>query len=117
MKKFGIGITNPKAMFTNLFTTTDANGFTAINAGISNAGFGGSLVLDDGASVKNIGANDMLVKHTNTSHGDDTGFKLATDEELFIECTNLSDLFVKNVTAGQGISYSVYSNWGLIDGI
>jgi len=110
MKKFGIAITNPKTMYTNLIPDSDADGFTAINTGISNAGFNANLILDDGANVKNLGANEMLIKHNNTSHGDATGFILGENEEIFIECNNLSDLFVKNVTASQGISYSVYSN-------
>ena len=105
-----VGITNPKAIFTNYFTGASAASYIAINTAVTNAGDGSSLGLDDGASVKNIGPNTFLIKTDDTDHGANTGFILAQNEELFVEVNNLSKLFVKNNTASQGISYSVYAN-------
>jgi hypothetical protein len=110
VRPVNLEITNPKAIFTNYFTGTSADSYIAINTAVTNAGAGSSLVLNDGANVKNVGVNTFLIKTDDTSHGANTGFILAQNEELFVEVNDLSKLFVKNNTAGQGISFSVYSN-------
>jgi hypothetical protein len=105
-----VNITDPKAIFTRLLSGASANAFIAVNAGIQGAGEGEVLTLNDGANIKNLGVNNMLVKTEDVSHGAATGFLLTEDSELFIEIGNLSEIFVKNNVSGQGISYAVYAN-------
>lgn len=110
VRPVSVQITNPKAIFTNYISGASADDYIAINAGVSNAGESTSLGLDDGANIKNVGVNTFRVKTDDTSHGSNTGFILQQNEELFVEVNDLSKLFVKNNTASQGISFSVYSN-------
>jgi hypothetical protein len=104
-----VTITNPKTMFTYLMSGSSANAFTVINAGVSGSGEGG-VSLHDGALIKNLGANSLLIKTDDIDHGANTGYMLLQNESIFIEVNDISKLFIKNVVGGQGISFSVYSN-------
>ena len=105
-----IAITDPKAMFNVGHIGATANSFTAINAHVTGAGAGADLGLSDGCLVKNIGSFGMLVAYTGATHGDNTGFLLSANEQIFAENTNLSSISVKNKVASQGITFSVYAN-------
>lgn len=106
-----VTITNPKTMFTYLISGASANSFMQINAGITtSAGYGTGVSLNDGALIKNIGANSFLVKTNDVDHGANTGYMLLQNESVFVEVNDISKLFVKNVVGGQGITLSVYSN-------
>jgi hypothetical protein len=72
-----VTITNPKAMFTYLISGASANSFIQINAGVTtSAGYATGVSLNDGALVKNIGANSFLVKTNDVDHGANTGYML-----------------------------------------
>ena len=106
-KKFGIAITNPSSMFTVGHISGTADNFTAINTHVSGAG---TNTLNDGVLVKNIGALEMKLAFSGATHGADTGFVLKANEQLFVETTSISSVIVKNNTASQGITFSVYAN-------
>lgn len=104
-----VTITNPKTMFTYLMSGASADAYNVINVGATGSGFGG-VSLNDGALIKNIGANSVLIKTNDIDHGANTGYMLLQNEAVFIEVNDISKLFIKNVVGGQGISFSVYSN-------
>ena len=106
-KKFGISITNPAAMYTVGHISGTADNFTSINAHVSGAS---PTTLNDGVLVKNIGSLDMKVAFSGATHGADTGFLIKSNEQIFVETTGLALVTVKNNTASQGITFSVYAN-------
>lgn len=107
-KKVEIVISNPKAMFNVGHIGPTANNFTAINAHITGAE--GDVGLDDGVLVKNIGPNLFKVAYSGATHGANTGFRLAENEQIFVETTNLSTISVQNITSNQGITFTAYAN-------
>jgi len=98
-----------KILFTNTLSVGNANDFVTISTGIQNLD---TSIANVGFQVKNV-ANDVdsffYVKHTNTNHGDNSGFKLGPGESLFVECTSISDIFVKANT-NNAISFQVIGN-------
>jgi len=98
-----------KQLFSNSLSIGSANDFVVITTNISGLD---TSVANVGFQIKNV-ATDVdsffYVKHTNTSHGNNTGFKLGPGESLFVECTSISDIFVKANT-GEAISYQVIGN-------
>ena len=111
-KKVEIVITNPKAMFNVGHISGTADNFTSINAHVTGAGAGSDISLNDGVLFKNIGANAVKVAFSGATHGANTGFKLAENEQLFVESNSLSNVLVRNFTSGQGITFTAYANWG-----
>lgn len=105
-KKFGISITNPKAMYTLGHISGTADNFTSVTTHIT----GSSDSLDDGALVKNVGPKVLKVAISGVTHGANTGFVLNENEQLFIETTSLNGVLVKNNRASEGITFSLYAN-------
>lgn len=106
-KKYGIKITNPSAMFTVGHISGTADNFTAINSHVTGTSIN---TLNDGVLVKNIGPLDLKVAYSGSTHGTNTGFILGQDEQLFVECTSIESVIVKNNTATNGITFSIYAN-------
>jgi len=106
-KKFGIAITNPSAMYTVGHIAATADTYTSANAHVTGTSTG---ALNDGVLVKNVGPLDIKVAFSGATHGSDTGFILGQAEQIFVETSSLSSVIVKNNTASQGITFSVYAN-------
>ena len=110
-----VQITNPKAMFTVGHIGATANSFLPINSYVTGAGSAGSdITLNDGVLVKNIGPNTVKVTYDPLDHGAAEGFNLTELDQILIETNSISSVLVKNNIGSQGITFSIYANWGKI---
>lgn len=98
-----------KVFFTNTLSSGVANDFVAITTNISNVD---TTKVNVGFQIKNISTDAsafFYIKHANTSHGNNTGFKLNIGESILVECEYISDLYVKSNT-DTTISLQVIGN-------
>ena len=106
-----VQITNPKAMFTVGHLGATANSFLPVNAYVTGAGStGADMTLNDGVLIKNIGPNTLKVTYEPLDHGANEGFNLTELDQILVETNSLSSILVKNNTASQGITFSIYAN-------
>ena len=106
-----VQITNPKAMFTVGHLGATANSFLPVNAYVTGAGStGADITLNDGILIKNIGPNTLKVTYEPLDHGANEGFNLTELDQILVETNSLSSILVKNNTASQGITFSIYAN-------
>ena len=106
-----IPITNPKAMFTRNLIGATANNWTTVIDYITGATSGG---LDTGAVIKNIGVNSINLSYLGITHGVQTGFRLLQSEQISISTNDLAGILIKNNATSEGITMSVYANWGIL---
>lgn len=98
-----------KVLFSNTLTKGDADEFVQIATNITTLDISPSNV---GFLIKNVGTDVtsfFYIKHTNTNHGNNSGFYLGVGESVFVECGSISDIFIKSNT-NTSISYQVIGN-------
>lgn len=98
-----------KVFFSNTITGGQANDFVVITTNVLNVN---TSLANVGFLIKNIGTNSdyyFFVKHSNNNHGSNTGFRVNIGESIFVECNNISDVYIKSNT-DQTISYQVIGN-------
>lgn len=98
-----------KQLFSNSLSNGVADDFVVITTNIYGLD---TSVANVGFQIKNI-ATDVnsffYIKHSNTNHGNNSGFKLGPGESILLECSSISDIFIKANT-NQAISYQVIGN-------
>jgi hypothetical protein len=98
-----------KVFFSNTIRSGDANDFVVITTDVLNVN---TSLANVGFLIKNIGTDSdcyFFVKHSNNNHGSNTGFRVNIGESIFVECNNISDVYIKSNT-DQTISYQVIGN-------
>lgn len=98
-----------KILLSNTLSAGDANDFVAITTNVTGVN---TSTANVGFQIKNIATDAdsyFYIKHINTNHGNNTGFKIGPGESLLVECTNISDIYIKANT-DESISYQVIGN-------